>query len=74
METTITNDNSIEFLDSDHIHKENKLLRMHFKELIERKDLEILSKDQEIIKLKYEIELLKSVKNANEKHHPPYGN
>lgn len=35
METTIINDNSIEFLDSDHIHKENKLLRMHFKEQLD---------------------------------------
>lgn len=67
METTIINDNSIEFLDSDHIHKENKLLRMHFKEQLEMKD-------QEILKLKYELELLKSIKNVNEKHHPPYGN
>lgn len=31
-------------------------------------------KDQEILKLKYELELLKSIKNVNEKHHPPYGN
>lgn len=73
METTITNDNSIEFLDSDHIHKENQLLRMHFKELIEKKDLEILNKDKEILKLKYVIELLRSSTIVNERHMPPYG-
>lgn len=63
METTITNDNSIEFLDSDHLSHENRLLRKMLKE-----------KDQEILKLKYENELLRSVRIVNERHSPPYGN
>lgn len=66
METTIKHDSSIEFLDSDHLNHENRILREMIKE-----------KDQEIINLRHQLELKTKYQGMLEIEHkqncPPYG-
>jgi len=66
METTINHESSIEFMDSDHLVHENRILRKVIKE-----------KDQRIAYLEHQLELKSKYQNMigiKEPACPPFGN
>lgn len=66
METTINHETSFEFLDSDHLMHENRVLRKVIRE-----------KDQRIADLEHQLELKSKyqdmIKPSHRTHIPPYG-